>query len=93
MVGGDSEWAHELRRQLILEIELVSSGLVGADMEDGASHYHDDPADTAGGRIDGLRRRLEQVDRLIGAIEALQWEADEDSGAVEQQRDKRRRLD
>jgi hypothetical protein len=51
LVGGEKQWANELRKQLALEVEIVSSGLA------------------AGDRIDDLRRRLEQVDRLIEAIE------------------------
>jgi hypothetical protein len=70
LVGGDPEWAHELRRQLVHEIELVSSGLVSTDSEDAAD---------ANGRIDDLRRRLEQVERLIEAIEALQWDGAEEA--------------
>ena len=73
MVGGDPEWAHELRRQLMLEIRLVGSGQHASERRYGASSLHDDAADAASERINGLQRRLEQVDRLIDAIEALEW--------------------
>ena len=65
MVGGDPEWARELRKQLVLEIELVSTGLT-----EGVSLLHEQAIDAASERINDLRRRLEQVDRLIEAIES-----------------------
>jgi hypothetical protein len=75
VVGGDADWAREVRRQLIVEIELVSSGLA----EGGKLLHQDTPAE-ASGRIADLQRRLEQVDRLIEAIEALHDNTEEDEG-------------
>lgn len=66
MVGGDADWAREIRRQLVSEIELVSTGLA-----DGGKLLHQDTRAQASDRISDLRRRLEQVDRLIEAIDAL----------------------
>jgi hypothetical protein len=75
VVGGDADWAREIRRQLVFEIELVSGGLAAG----GAPVHQDTPAQ-AGDRIADLRRRLEQVDRLIEAIEVLRDNTEEDEG-------------
>jgi hypothetical protein len=75
VVGGDADWAREIRRQLISEIELVGSGLA-----DGGRLMHQDTPAEANDRIDDLRRRLEQVDRLIEAIEALRDNTEDDEG-------------
>jgi hypothetical protein len=73
VVGGDADWAREVRRQLIVEIELVSSGLA----EGGKLLHQDTPAE-ASDRIADLQRRLEQVDRLIEAIEVLRDDTEDD---------------
>lgn len=75
MVGGDADWAREIRRQLVQEIEVVSSG-----MAEGRQLLHQDARAQASDRIDDLRRRLEQVDRLIEAIEALHDNTEDDEG-------------
>ena len=75
MVGGDADWAREIRRQLIQEIEVVSSG-----MAEGRQLLHQDTHARASYRIDDLRRRLEQVDRLIEAIEGLRDNTEDDEG-------------
>lgn len=78
MVGGDADWAREIRRQLVAEIELVSSG-----MEQGGKLLHQDTHAQASDRIGDLRRRLEQVDRLIEAIEALRADEREANEAAQ----------
>jgi hypothetical protein len=75
VVGGDADWAREIRRQLIQEIEVVSGG-----MAEGRQLLHQDTHAQAGHRIDDLRRRLEQVDRLIEAIEGLRDNTEDDEG-------------
>jgi hypothetical protein len=75
VLGGDADWAREIRRQLISEIELVSSSLA-----EGRQLLHQDTRAQAGYRIDDLRRRLEQVDRLIDAIEGLRENSEDDEG-------------
>lgn len=73
MVGGDADWAHEIRRQLISEIELVNGG-----MSDGGQLLHQDTPAEASERVADLRRRLDQVERLIEAIDALRENTEED---------------
>lgn len=80
MVGGDADWAREIRRQLISEIELVSGGLAT-----GGRLLHQDTPAEASDRIADLRRRLDQVERLIEAIEALRDNTEEE--AVEHEGD------
>jgi hypothetical protein len=75
VVGGDTDWAREIRRQLIQEIEVVSGG-----MAEGSQLLHQDTHVQAGYRIADLRRRLEQVDRLIEAIESLRDNTEDDEG-------------
>jgi hypothetical protein len=75
VVGGDADWAREVRRQSFSEIELVSSGLAK-----GGTLLHQDTPAEAGYRIADLQRRLEQVDRLIEAIEALRDNTEDDEG-------------
>ena len=75
MVGGDANWAREIRRQLTLEIELVGGG-----MATGGQLLHQDTPAEAHDRLGDLRRRLEQVDRLIEAIEALRDNTEDDEG-------------
>jgi hypothetical protein len=58
---------------LISEIELVSSGL-----SDGGQLLHQDTPAEASERMADLRGRLEQVERLIEAIEALRDNTEED---------------
>jgi hypothetical protein len=74
VVGGDADWAREIRRQLILEIELVGGGLA-----DGGRLPHQDTPAEANERMDDLRSRLEQVERLIEAIVALRNDIEENS--------------
>ena len=77
MFGGDAGWARDIRRQLVFEIELVSGGMAGGQLP-----RHDTPVQ-ADGRVADLRRRLEQVDRLIEAIDALRdTTEDEESNPV-----------
>jgi hypothetical protein len=75
VVGGDADWAREILRQLIQEIEVVSSG-----MAEGRQLLHHYTPAQAGDRIDDLRRRLEQVDRLIEAIEGMRENSEDDEG-------------
>jgi hypothetical protein len=74
-LGGDADWAREIRRQLVQEIEVVSSG-----MAEGSRLLHQDTRAEASHRIADLRRRLEQVDRLIEAIECLRDNTEDDEG-------------
>jgi hypothetical protein len=74
VVGEGADWAHEIRRQLISEIEQVGSGLA-----DGGQLLHQDTPAEASDRIVDLRRRLGQVERLIEAIDALRDGAEEDA--------------
>jgi hypothetical protein len=75
VVGEDAGWVCEIRRQLVQEIEVVSSG-----MADGGQPVHQDSRAEASERIADLRRRLEQVDRLIEAIEGLRDNTEDDEG-------------
>ena len=68
---GDIEWAKRLRAQLTIDILTLR-----ARAREGSGHAEELGMLPDGDRLSDLYRRLEQVDRLVGALEDANTETE-----------------